>query len=374
MKFLALLVLALAAMKSLPSSVRPLGIQQRMQQLRCRADELPDEDAFVKKKFAQGKLSASEMYDGSRTVKKGKTKFRVRQGIVKVDDRNHSRHILRKLRREPTRRLPRPYYIKIPLWDRDAAKQIMGEVAVLNPHEILHSWIPAGSEMEFLQSDAEQQPFMDDVALVGKRLGLKDVSDILPIGIWGDSAPVGARNSVYVLLLTILSGGCRRRIRLCGLNRYNICACGCRGRHTFDGIFSWLGWSFSMLLSGFFPTIGFMGETLTGWRAKLSKKAMRIRGLCVRKFGDWQWHAQAAGLQNWSGSGALKRCCWLCYAGFNMDMYAFDFSLGAGWRFYRATMRPLRKRWRKAIGYRRFGLFRASEWNSAARIGCTLCV
>ena len=133
MKFLALLVLALAAMKSFPSSVRSPGIQQRMQQLRCRADELPDEDAFVKKKFAQGKLSASEMYDGSRTVKKGKTKSRVRQGIVKVDDRNHSRHILRKLRREPTRRLPRPYHIKIPLWDRDAAKQIMGEVAVLNP-------------------------------------------------------------------------------------------------------------------------------------------------------------------------------------------------------------------------------------------------
>ena len=122
-----------------------------------------------------------------------------------------------------------------------------------------------------------------------------------------------------------------------GLNKYNICQCGCRGRHAYDGLFEYVDWVFQVLVLGEWPSIGFHDEPLVGWRQKKVGQKLRSGGIMVGKYADWQWFGQGLGLQTWSYTGTNKLCCFICKAGKNCCTNCFDFGLNAGWRFTKLT-------------------------------------
>lgn len=59
---------------------------------------------------------------------------------------------------------------------------------------------------------------------------------IVPIGIWGDSAPFTARDSLNICLWNCLSGTHRERFMLTGFPKSLACRCGCKGRYSEDAV------------------------------------------------------------------------------------------------------------------------------------------
>ena len=117
-----------------------------------------------------------------------------------------------------------------------------------------------------------------------------------------------------------------------------MCACGCKGLCTFNGMMEVFVWSMKALLIGCHPkrrhdgTL-FSDSNLIGDkdRAKNALKPMKLRGAVVQVRGDWAWHKTMWGLTGWTperGEGAM---CWKCLA--NVTSIPFtDFTQTALWR------------------------------------------
>ena len=107
-----------------------------------------------------------------------------------------------------------------------------------------------------------------------------------------------------------------------------------------EAVFKVVAWSFRAMLLGVYPELDHNDELLTGNRLKLAGKPLRFRGACIAKCGDWDWYKAALGLHGWQGEGPKGKICWLCDASLHRpETYAFDFSLSAGWRNTRSTMK-----------------------------------
>ena len=86
------------------------------------------------------------------------------------------------------------------------------------------------------------------------------LSRFLPISPLGDSAEYNNNASLHLLLFTVLSGLCRRRFWICGLNKRLLCKCGCYGRHTYDDIWDVIAWMFRVLLAQRHPSRDHTGK------------------------------------------------------------------------------------------------------------------
>ena len=144
------------------------------------------------------------------------------------------------------------------MWDHTQYKQVQGKISFVPIHELLEAVIPEGGEAEWTNLDEAQGGIKLDLEDWGRRVGVNGASlqEYLPIGLWGDSANSTAGDSLYMLLFTVISGSCRRRFWLCGLNKRALCNCGCSGRCTFDAIWAVLGWMFGVLLARKYPANG----------------------------------------------------------------------------------------------------------------------
>ena len=80
------------------------------------------------------------------------------------------------------------------------------------------------------------------------------MSSFLPIALWGDSAEFIHKDSLHLLMFTVMSGLCRRRFWICGFSKRQLCRCGCFGRHTYDSIWVVIAWMFRVLLSQRHPS------------------------------------------------------------------------------------------------------------------------
>ena len=76
----------------------------------------------------------------------------------------------------------------------------------------------------------------------GQRLSIDVVSTPTAcVALWGDSAPYVKKDSLYLLLVTCISGAVRKRYWACALPKRRLCRCGCFGRCTFDALLPVLG-------------------------------------------------------------------------------------------------------------------------------------
>ena len=280
--------------------------------------------------------SSSALADLRRMAKAKPTKKRVRcvGGKARPDTRNAARGIRRSVGQWSL--LGTPYIAEVLMWDRKQNVKTTGKMSFLPIHEVLEAIIPEKEEGEWCSFDATQQGFRMNMHDWAGRVGvpLSQLAMFLAIALWGDSAVFTHRDSLFILLFTVLSGQNRRRYWICAFNKRRLCKCGCFGRCTFDGIFGMLAWMFRALLSRRWPAVDHLGQPFPAgsFRAKMAGKELRVGGACIAKCGDWSWHKSVLGMRGWRGDRGTKRMCWLCQAAFNDDHDCYDFSGTASWR------------------------------------------
>ena len=130
-------------------------------------------------------------------------------------------------------------------------------------------------------------------------------------GLWGDAAPYTLRDSLYLLIFTMLSGIRREYFWIFAVTKRSCCACGCQARHTFEAVFRVIVWSLVARMAGVHP---YRDHNNVPWpegskRADLAGKPLSIRTVLLRFFGDWAWMKQSLGLRGWRGEGPLRQIC-----------------------------------------------------------------
>ena len=206
------------------------------------------------------------------------------------------------------------------LWDDEKDCQVEELVAFNAPHEVLNALIPEGREDEYCSLGENQQSYRQSAAEWGQRCGVDTalVQHLVCLALWGDNAPFGTNNNLFLLVLTFLSGIHRTRIWICAFTKRQLCRCGCLGRCTYDTVFDVLAWSFTALMLQRWPfvdhlSIPFPADSHRGKLARLGNP-LRAMGCLLGNMGDWSWFKSTFGLRGWRGEGPLKQICWLCTA------------------------------------------------------------
>ena len=256
---------------------------------------------FLKQKFKTGGFSAPEIVEASKGVQatvgavKNTTGLDIKKwakcgrgGEQGEAHGNKYRDLMRKLGRESD--APPIYAQKIPLWDSTCNEQIMDECHFILPHEQIDSMVTKENMHEFTEIPlgSPLKARMDDWK---QREGLAADAPVVGIGVWGDRAPYGTRDSLDVVLFNIISGIHHYRIWFAAFSKRMACNCGCAGRCTYDAIFQVLLWSLEILRSHIFPvfradgvafaTSKYTGDKIRAGWAKF-KKRLRCLGLCCR--------------------------------------------------------------------------------------------
>lgn len=299
--------------------------------------------SFLKEMYLIGRISAPEFQEGSAASVNSQaddpiTKKVSRTGASGAHRGNAHRDIMVHLGKQSDR--PEVYETDICFWDSNTESQVWLPCDFLLPHEVMDYEIGKGrlEDWSRLRNNPHLQSTFDEWC-AGVGLNSSD-PDVLAFGLWGDSAVISAKESLFVLLFNCLSGICNRRFWVCAFGKKVVCQCGCYGRHTFDSIFKVLQWSFAAMLSGLKPSIRddgvpFSASKRIGDKARhqdfVKNKRMRAKGGVIQKRGDWSWHKSALGMVGWGGEGPDKRCCWKCRANFGSIPFR-DFYETALWR------------------------------------------
>ena len=133
------------------------------------------------------------------------TKKRKTNSGERPDNRNASRGVSRAMRASSSARLPEPYEFDCPLWDDINCCAVVEKVAILLPHELIDSQIEPGEEEEWCSLNDSQGEFHDDISAWSARTGVSlDGQNVAGGALWGDAAPYSLKDSIYLLILTIL--------------------------------------------------------------------------------------------------------------------------------------------------------------------------
>ena len=270
---------------------------------------------------------------------KGKAEAKGKTG-VKRKDKHSSRNSRRSLARTLEHECPLmpTYDADIVVWDSQADRKTTTTMSFLPIHEVLDAIVDKRNEEDWLAYNDDQMDIKARLGEWGDRVGVasEDLDTCLAIGLWGDSAPYAKRDSLHLLLWTVLCGTIRTRYWLCGFNKKLLCQCGCYGRCTYDCIWAVITWMFRVLLTRRFPECDHTGKPFPPGSIRAKRAAnrdrLRVGGARLGKFGDWHWFKAVLNLRGWRGEGATKGVCWMCNVGFNDTHNCYNFSMGAPWR------------------------------------------
>ena len=175
---------------------------------------------------------------------------------------------------------------------------------------------------------ADQRGFYDDLEAWARLTQVALTGLWAAAAMWGDSAPLNKKQSLYLLLWYFVSGNMNERFWFVAFTKANLCRCGCYGRCTLDEIWHVAAWSFRALLAGRYPACDHRMKPFTDdWRQKMAGKPFRFRVALLRKYGDWAWYKQVIGLQMWKAAKFTKRICWICLATLDpRNCYCHDYS------------------------------------------------
>ena len=189
------------------------------------------------------------------------------------DNRNTSRGVTRAMRATRTVVLPEPYEFDCPLWDEINCEPITEKVSMLLPHELSETQIEQGHEHEWVSCDDSQSEFRDDIVSWSERTSFSlDGMHVAGGALWGDAAPYTLRDSIYLLIMTILTGVHRVYWWIACIPKRRICQCGCYGRCTFDRLFEVLAWSHRCFLTKRYPSKMHNLDEFPHWVPSLEKQ------------------------------------------------------------------------------------------------------
>ena len=159
-------------------------------------------------------------------------------------------------------------------------KQVQIKLSIIVPHELLEAIVHPGNEAEYCSIGPKQEQLHEDLVDLGKRLSIDTTASLWGIcALWGDSGAYTHKDSLYLLVMTMLSGIHRTRFWLVAFSKRHLCRCGCYGRCTLDRIFEVLAWSFRCFVQKIHPCVGSFGDVFTkkdGNRFNMRGRSMRF--------------------------------------------------------------------------------------------------
>ena len=198
-------------------------------------------------------------------------------------------------------------------------------MVLMSTCEEIQSWCEFTPSQEYLKSTLDEW---------SSRMNTS-VHLLLALGLWGDSAPMGHRDSLYLFLWNILGGSNHERFWFCAFSKNSCCDCGCEGRCTFSVVFDVLAWALRHLLLRIYPRRRHDDVEWEDSPYKSDKKRVAMGGEklpfgagIIRKRGDWQWFKQLFNFAGWSATSA-GAMCWCCNCTF---VSMRDFGMHARWR------------------------------------------
>ena len=235
---------------------------------------------FLKSLYLIGRISAPEFQEGAAADANRPGCAAFSKQIAKTGTSGHHRYNTHRdtmtiLSNQSDR--PPVYDTDITVWDSRLERKVEQPCHFLLPSEILdyevrktgiENWVGI-RDNACLQSTFET--WCDDV-----ELNHSD-PDIMALGIWGDSAVISPSESLFILLVNVLSGICHKRFWVCAFGKKVMCQCGCFGRHTLDSIFRVLRWDLAALLCGERPSIRDDGVPFSESNRVGDKKRHRAR-------------------------------------------------------------------------------------------------
>ena len=163
---------------------------------------------------------------------------RVRKGKLRVDSRHHSREVTKVLEDSSETVVP-CYYADATLWKEDKNQKTISKIAYMPIHEVLDHEVVVGEEHTWCSLDGESG-FQEDLDEWKQRVNFNVVTSlIMLLALWGDSAPYTKKDSLYLLVYTVLSGMHRKKLWFVACGKRQLCRCGCFGRCTFALFFQY---------------------------------------------------------------------------------------------------------------------------------------
>ena len=294
------------------------------------ADDDRSLSRLLLERWCKGKRSAHEVVDEAAAAIRGNRNSAddLLRHLASINKHNAHRDVATVVRGLRSDSQPPLYYAELPLWSTDLGRQEQVLVPMALPHEWLDFFVARDPSMLTMTAEVAEE-----VRLWKERTRASETDQaIIPLSIWGDTAPFGHKghDSIMLCLWSSLSGAQKRRwVAL--LPKTLMCQCGCSTLHTLDALWDVLAWSFRALAAGVYPTCDHRGRPFVGddWRLAKAGQLMPYRGAVVMFRGDWPWLSTVFQV----ATHGSTHVCFLCGATTRSDECPFtDASLDAAWR------------------------------------------
>ena len=236
-------------------------------------------------------------------------------------------------------KLPTAYRAKTLFGDHRRSCKKEGWLGFIPLHETLSAVVDSASADEWCVYDPLEEVLEADLVRTCSRLGTGR-DRMAALRIWGDHAEYHTRDSLGLIMFSVMTGKVRRRFLICGFSKRSQCRCGCKGQCTFQTVWDVIGWSLRALIARRWPkmrhdNVLFSESALPGdrERAQRAGEVIPIGAVIQKKCGDWSWMKSAVGLQGWKdgveGEVLLWLWCELHYASVDRPelrcLMAFDY-------------------------------------------------
>ena len=303
----------------------------------------------IKKHFKKGTFTAADVQEAAEaTIRRtGSADPSLQSWFRAGAGGNRRKNICRDIKRSMMRNssfkgAPPLYGTHGIFWDEDKGEQIRDEMYLQAPHEYIDHLLNTKPIEELIAKPSASTECTE----VDRRMhawarsqNIDPQEPILGFGIWADSAPHTKKDSVYLILIQIITGIYASRMWCTAWAKRAMCACGCNGLHTYERIMEVLTWSAHACRAGMLPLFRDDGGSFEDskhvgdrWRAKRLTRGRRMKAKsgCGRVIQDWCYAKWAHGSTGWTGEGKKLHCCYLCEANMT-DLPYTDFFSNAAW-------------------------------------------
>ncbi|CAE7808802.1 unnamed protein product [Symbiodinium sp. CCMP2592] len=241
---------------------------------------------------------------------------------VRPETRNTHRDLLRKCFRNT--KWPSLYHAKVRGWNQAKNTSEEYSLAILLPHESLHSLLKVNTPEALLQQQAEILPDRPDLEnhlhFLEDELGLDSESTLL-MGMWCDGVPFNSDRSMTLETISLnIFGQQNLRLPVAAFPKEFVSK-----SQTFEDVFEIIQWSFKQLATGSMPSCrhdGMPFNRTDSYRQRLAGKKLPLRAALAEFRADWSCYKDVLSFPSWRFNTA---CC-------KMDfLHACDLGVTSDW-------------------------------------------
>ncbi|CAE7201729.1 unnamed protein product [Symbiodinium sp. CCMP2592] len=222
---------------------------------------------------------------------------------VRPETRNTHRDLLRKCFRNT--KWPSLYHAKVRGWNQAKNTSEEYSLAILLPHESLHSLLKVNTPEALLQQQAEILPDRPDLEnhlhFLEGELGL-DFESTLLMGMWCDGVPFNSDRSMTLETISLnIFGQQNLRLPVAAFPKEFVSK-----SQTFEDVFEIIQWSFKQLATGSMPSCRHDGTPFNrtdSYRQRLAGKKLPLRAALAEFRADWSCYKDVLSFPSWSSKG-----------------------------------------------------------------------